>query len=660
LTPTASGETDFSDAYNGLGINVPKIVNSVTYPGNGVAKSVSGIASGASTTATVTTSTAHGFSTGYVVGITGAAGANNADVNGGFYIITVLSSTTFTITKTGTNVLSLTGGTANGWQVSGAFVDDTGTNRVLGDAFSLVQFPVGQIVYSEADGKLYRNGKHPSPGAWDNYWTRASVDAIDVTSDGLVVISADKITTGTLNAANVAVTNLDAGNITTGTLTSREINNGAFTVSTAGAVSASDLSITGGSISLNGGVFGVTSLGAVTASNVNITGGQLNINGNFIVNSSGDLTAYGAKFNPEGKPAVTLQGNSDEGDIAVPDGNRLDIGHTNTSTNFFQVGARMSSGRNWTFYGDVTINGNISATSGLGGTVADGSITTAKLADSAVTTAKIATDAVTSAQIAAAAVGSSEIATGAVTETELGSSAVTTVKIDALAVTTAKIADVNVTTAKIANDAVTSGKIGTNAVTYGKVNDDAIGTAAIINLAVTQEKIAAGAVTSSKIGTGEVTTSKLSQGSIGGSEFTAGTTGGVVFASWSASGTAAAFLRKGTASGVSERSWKKEIEPLPTLTDKYAELNWVKFKWDHDGVKAAGSDYKFGDNVQYGLIADEVEGILPDAILWEDHGGAMSRGVFWDYMRSVEGAVIKDLILRVKSLESKVFELENK
>jgi len=613
LTPTASGETDFSDAYNGLGINVPKIVNSVTYPGNGVAKSVSGIASGASTTATVTTSTAHGFSTGYVVGITGAAGANNADVNGGFYIITVLSSTTFTITKTGTNVLSLTGGTANGWQVSGAFVDDTGTNRVLGDAFSLVQFPVGQIVYSEADGKLYRNGKHPSPGAWDNYWTRASVDAIDVTSDGLVVISADKITTGTL-----------------------------------------------GSISLNGGVFGVTSLGAVTASNVNITGGQLNINGNFIVNSSGDLTAYGAKFNPEGKPAVTLQGNSDEGDIAVPDGNRLDIGHTNTSTNFFQVGARMSSGRNWTFYGDVTINGNISATSGLGGTVADGSITTAKLADSAVTTAKIATDAVTSAQIAAAAVGSSEIATGAVTETELGSSAVTTVKIDALAVTTAKIADVNVTTAKIANDAVTSGKIGTNAVTYGKVNDDAIGTAAIINLAVTQEKIAAGAVTSSKIGTGEVTTSKLSQGSIGGSEFTAGTTGGVVFASWSASGTAAAFLRKGTASGVSERSWKKEIEPLPTLTDKYAELNWVKFKWDHDGVKAAGSDYKFGDNVQYGLIADEVEGILPDAILWEDHGGAMSRGVFWDYMRSVEGAVIKDLILRVKSLESKVFELENK
>ena len=223
FTPTEAA-VSFDSAYTGLGINVPKIVASVTPSGTGVAKTISTIASGASTTATVTTSSAHGFSTGNVVGITGAAGANSADVNGAFYIITVTTSTAFTITKTNSNILNLTGGTATGYTVSGAFTDNTqptGVPRVLGDAFSLVQFPVGQIVYSKADGKLYRNGKHPSPGsgaAWDNYWTRAAVDAIDVTSDGSIAISADRITAGTIDAAVIKVENIDASNITTGTI----------------------------------------------------------------------------------------------------------------------------------------------------------------------------------------------------------------------------------------------------------------------------------------------------------------------------------------------------------------------------------------------------------------------------------------------------------
>ena len=666
FTPTAPGETDFSDAYDGLGINVPKIVSSVTYPGNGVAKAISGIASGASTTATVTTSTAHGFSTGYVVGVTGAAGTNNADVNGGFYIITVLSSTTFTITKTGTNVLSLTGGTANGWEVSGAFDDVDGNPRVLGDAFSLVQFPVGQIVYSEADGKLYRNGKHPSPGAWDNYWTRASVDAIDVTSDGLVVISADKITTGTLNAANVAVTNLNASNITTGTLTSREINNGAFTVSTAGAVNASDLTITGGSISLNGGVFGVTSLGAVTASNVNITGGQLNRNGNFIVASSGDLTAYGARFNPEGKPAITLQGNSDEGDIAVPDGNRLDIGHTNTSTNVFQVGARMSSGRNWTFYGDVTINGTVSATSGLGGTVADGSITTAKLADSAVTTAKIGASQVTTSKIAALAVTSAEIASSAVTQDKIAALAVGTSELIDLSVTQAKIAADAVTNSKINDGAVQSNSLGINAVIYGKVADDAIGSASIIDFAVTNAKLATDSVTAAKIQAGAVGQTELSSDAIFKS---VSPTGIAAIANagcgWSGTGTSVSLRRYNSGAMTSERAFKSDISSISPETDKYELLNWITFRYDAQkmrdfGLVTAGIDYEVSDELRWGLIADEVEALFPEAVSTDISDGVSYRALRYDTLRALEGVVIKDLIGRVKSLEARIAELENK
>jgi hypothetical protein len=365
LTPTAAGGVDFAEAYSGLGINVPKVVLSVTPPGAGVAKTISTIVSVASTTATVTTSSAHGFSTGNVVGITGAAGTNNADVNGSFYIITVTTSTAFTITKTNSNILNLTGGTANGYTVSGAFVDKPSASRTLGDAYSLVQFPVGQIVYSEADGKLYRNGKHPSPGsgaAWNNYWTRAAVDAIDVTSDGSIVISADKITTGTLNAANVAVTNLNASNITTGTLTSIAINagSGTFSVTSGGALTATSATITGSVTATSGTIggytidsdrltnastigsvkyaglidtaadtglaffagatstagasaaFSVTNAGAVTASNLTVTGGSVSADaidaGTLALNGLNSTAISGTNFTLTNTGLITATG----------------------------------------------------------------------------------------------------------------------------------------------------------------------------------------------------------------------------------------------------------------------------------------------------------------------------------------------------------------
>ena len=403
LTPTAPGGTDFTDAYSGLGINVPKVVNSITYPGNGVAKTISTITSGASTTATVTTSTTHGFSTGYIVGITGATGSNNADVNGGFYSITVTSTTQFTITKTGTNVLSLTGGTANGWQVSGAFVDNTATNRVLGDAFSLVQFPVGQLAYSEADGKLYRNGKHGT-SAWDNYWTRASVDAIDVTSDGSVVISADRITTGSL----------DAGRIQTGTLTAIAINNGSgtFSVTSGGELTASSATITGSVTATSGTIagwtattsgddrlyagsgssfvglstgttaifagatsstgtsakFSVTAAGAVSASNITITGGSItgtSINVPdatsplFSVLSTGATTISSLTVtSADGtKPGIIVSKSSDLGDFAVPDGQAVSIGHwKSTAPVSFTERIRISSAGHTTIGGRTTLS----------------------------------------------------------------------------------------------------------------------------------------------------------------------------------------------------------------------------------------------------------------------------------------------------------------
>lgn len=68
-----------------------------------------------------------------------------------------------------------------------------------------------------------------------------------------------------------------------------------FNVTKKGAVTASNIKITGGSLNIND-AFKVTTSGAVTATNMKITGGSLNINDAFKVNSNGVLTATGANI----------------------------------------------------------------------------------------------------------------------------------------------------------------------------------------------------------------------------------------------------------------------------------------------------------------------------------------------------------------------------
>ena len=86
---------------------------------------------------------------------------------------------------------------------------------------------------------------------------------------------------------------------------------------------------------------------------------------------------------------------------------------------------------------------------GVAGSLADNSVTTAKIAGNAVTTAKIATGAVTGGKLASSSV----------TEGKIGIDAVTTAKIADNAVTSAQIADDAVGTNEIENDKVTTAKL---------------------------------------------------------------------------------------------------------------------------------------------------------------------------------------------------------
>lgn len=151
------------------------------------------------------------------------------------------------------------------------------------------------------------------------------------------------------------------------------------------------------------------------------------------------------------------------------------------------------------------------------GSVADGSISTAKLADGSVTAAKIAALSITAALLADGSVTTGKVADGNITTAKIAALAVTTALLAAGAVTTEKIADLAVTGAKIANATIGNTKIAQDAVTTVKIAD----------LAVTAAKIAAGAVTAAKLGsdilptnvgikmgTAEPTTSDISNGQI--------------------------------------------------------------------------------------------------------------------------------------------------
>ena len=120
-------------------------------------------------------------------------------------------------------------------------------------------------------------------------------------------LSASKITTGTLDASKVVVSNLNAGNITSGTIsadrisvdtlkgktiTSGTISGGSITGATIkggsigiGGTSYNAFTVdTSGNLTINGGAFKVTSAGALTASNATIKGN--------VTASSGKIAGY--------------------------------------------------------------------------------------------------------------------------------------------------------------------------------------------------------------------------------------------------------------------------------------------------------------------------------------------------------------------------------
>ena len=168
-----------------------------------------------------------------------------------------------------------------------------------------------------------------------------------------------------------------------------------------------------------------------------------------------------------------------------------------------------------------------------GGTVADGSITTAKLADNAVTGAKIAlgsdaagdimyhngTDYIrlakgTANQVLQINSGATAPEWAGVTATEIAADAVGASELADDAVDTAAIVDLNVTTAKIAADAVTGAKIADDAINSEHYVDGSVDLAHLSADCVDGTKIADDAINSEHYAAGSIDLEHMSSESV--------------------------------------------------------------------------------------------------------------------------------------------------
>ena len=293
-------------------------------------------------------------------------------------------------------------------------------------------------------------------------------------------------------------------------------------------------------------------------------------------------------------------------------------------------------------------------------------VVTAKIADANVTTAKIADDAVTNAKIGADAVTGTEIADDAI-----NSEHYTDGSID-----TAHIADAQVTTAKIADDAVTEAKLGASAVVTAAINDSAVTTAKINADAVTGAKIADNSINSEHYVDGSIDTAHIADAQITAGKLSTSlgdlTGKGITYA-----GVSNNFIRYNAATDmrftvngneemrleadgdlhvdgdviaysttISDATLKYDINPVEFALDKINQLKGVSYKYKHNDRESAG------------LLAQDVEKVMPSAVKTRKvtlvtGDDKEYKTLHYDSMTAILVEAIKELTAKVKKLENR-------
>ena len=325
--------------------------------------------------------------------------------------------------------------------------------------------------------------------------------------------------------------------------------------------------------------------------------------------------------------------------------------------------------------------------------IAASAVETAKINNSAVTTAKIADDNVTVAKMADNSVDSAQYVDGSIDTAHIADGNVTAGKLASDSVITAKILDSNVTTAKVADNAITLAKMASG--TDGNIiSFDTSGNPVAVATGSSGQVLTsagAGAVPSFQTPTvGDITGVTAGSGLTGG-----GTSGSVTLNIGAGTGIDVSsdaiavdvsdFMSNGsnnrvvTATGAdamngeanmtfdgstlviagaitatgditafqsSDKTLKENISSIENAVDKVSKINGVYYNWTFE---AQEKHKHFGKEKEVGVIAQDVEEVLPEIVQTRDDG---TKAVKYERLCALLIESVKELKKEIEELKS--------
>ena len=314
-------------------------------------------------------------------------------------------------------------------------------------------------------------------------------------------------------------------------------------------------------------------------------------------------------------------------------------------------------------------------------------VVTARIADDNITNALMAADAITGAELADNACDSEHYTDGSIDHVHLAGDAVDGDNIADNSINSehyvdgsidnAHIASATITGGKLVNDTITATQIAANAITASELADNAVDTAAIAADAVTGAKIADdtinsehyvdGSIDTAHIADDQVTAAKLSNslGDLSGHGVTHIGLDGGDHIQFDNNATMRFVVNNGEemrleadgdlhvdgdviaySTTISDATLKYDINPVEFALDKINQLKGVSYKYKHNDRESAG------------LLAQDVEKVMPSAVNTKKLPLATGtdkeyKTLHYDSMTAILVEAIKELTAKVRKLESK-------
>ena len=278
---------------------------------------------------------------------------------------------------------------------------------------------------------------------------------------------------------------------------------------------------------------------------------------------------------------------------------------------------------------------------------ADDWVTTARIADGAVDTARLGADAVTGAKIADDAINSEHYTDGSIDTAHIADGQITVAKMATNSVDTNQYVDGSIETAHIGNSQITVAKMAADSVDSAQYVDGSIDTAHIADAQITAAKLSS------------------SMGDCSQKGFTAIGLDGGDYIGFNNNSSHSYFVNGAEemrleadgdlhvdgdviaySTTISDATLKYDINPVEFALDKINQLKGVSYKYKHNDRESAG------------LLAQDVEKVMPSAVNTKKLPLATGddkeyKTLHYDSMTAILVEAIKELTAKVKKLESK-------